>query len=75
MRFLVESVKILYGVNEKCIAKCTEGDSTPQYKKKMSCENRPSEAYFRRFLSYDLLETKENAQRVNLEHLCRVLYV
>jgi len=40
----MESVKILYRVNEKCIAISTEGDSTPKYKKKMSCENRPSEA-------------------------------
>jgi hypothetical protein len=44
MGFLMESVKILYRVNEKCITKSTEGDSTPQYKKKMSCDNRPSEA-------------------------------
>ena len=44
MGFLMESVKILYRVNEKCMARPTEGDSTPQYKKKMSCENRPSEA-------------------------------
>jgi hypothetical protein len=32
--FLVESVKILYRVNEKCMAKPTEDDSTPQYRKK-----------------------------------------
>jgi hypothetical protein len=44
MEFLMESVKILCRVNEKCIAKPTEGDSTPHCKKKMSCENRPSEA-------------------------------
>jgi len=40
----MESVKTLYRVNKKCIAKPTEGDSTPQSNKKMSCENRPSEA-------------------------------
>jgi len=40
----MESVELLYRVNEKCIAKSTEGNSTAQYKKKMSCENRPSEA-------------------------------
>jgi len=34
MGFLVASVKVLYRVNEKCIARPTEGDSTTQYKKK-----------------------------------------
>jgi hypothetical protein len=34
IEFLTESVKILYSVNEKCVAKPTEGDSTPQFKKK-----------------------------------------
>jgi hypothetical protein len=34
----------LYRLKEKCTAKPTEGESTPQYKTKVLYEHRPSEA-------------------------------
>ena len=51
-------------MNEKCTVRPTEGESTPQYKKKIFYEHRPAEAYFP---SYGLLKIKENAQGVHLE--------
>jgi hypothetical protein len=51
-----------------------EGESTPQYKKKMLYEHRPSEAWFP---SCGILMIKENAQSVYLEfpfrHYSRLL--
>jgi len=44
--------------------KPTEGESTPQFKKKMFYENMPIEAYFP---NYSLLKFKENAQSVHFE--------
>jgi hypothetical protein len=42
-------------VNEKYTAKHSEGESIPEYKKKIVYEHVPSEAWF---LSYSLLRTK-----------------
>jgi hypothetical protein len=51
-------------VTENCVGKPTEGESTPQYKKKMFYEHRPAESYFP---NYDLLKIGENVQSVHFE--------
>jgi hypothetical protein len=33
-------------MTENCMGKPTDGESTPQYEKKMFYEHRPAEAYF-----------------------------
>jgi len=51
-------------MKENCMGKPAEGESIPQYKKKMLYEHRPAEAYF---LNYGLLKIRENAQSVHFE--------
>jgi hypothetical protein len=46
-------------MSEECMAKPTEGESTPQYKKVIFYEHRPSEVWL---LGYGLQRIKENAQ-------------
>ena len=46
------------------MGKPTEGESTPQYKKKMFYENRSAEAYIP---NYGLLKIGENVQSVHFE--------
>jgi len=50
------------------MAKPIEGESAPQYRKKIPCERRPSEVWFS---SYNLLNIKENHQSVHLVLQCR----
>jgi hypothetical protein len=63
---------IIYKVNEKCTAKCTEGESTPHYEEKNITWDQPSEAWF---LSYSLLTIKENVQSVHLQLQHMILHI
>jgi hypothetical protein len=49
---------------ENCMGKPTEGESTPQYKKKIFYEHRPVEAYFP---NYGLLKISETVQSGHFE--------
>jgi hypothetical protein len=51
-------------MNEKSTAKPKEGESTPQYERKLFQEYMPSEALF---MTYGLLTINENAQSVHLQ--------
>jgi len=51
-------------MKENRTAQPIEGESPPQYKKKMLCECRSSEAWIP---NYGFLNIKENAQSVHLE--------
>jgi hypothetical protein len=61
-------LELLYRMDEKCTAKPTECESTPQYKGKIVYERSPSEAWFP---CYALLNIKENVQSVHLKCPCR----
>jgi hypothetical protein len=70
--FVHTQIFSVHRMNDKCTVKRTEGESTPQYKEKMFCERRPSEAWFP---PCDLLNIKENAQSVHLGLQHRTLHI
>jgi hypothetical protein len=68
MKYTKFSTYILYRAKGKYTANPREV-STPQYKKEILCEHRPSKACFP---SYSLLNIKENAQSAHLDFSCRL---